>query len=272
MTKITWDQQKDRTFETGVDRAVLYFPDGGGVPWNGLISVDQNTTRSTEALYFDGVKFNDLVIGGDFEGTLRAFTYPEEFLEFEGTLEEQSGVYVTGQNPTFFNLSYRTKVGDGIEGYELGYKIHLFWNLTAIPSTKTYTTMSLDDTAPMEFEWALSSVPEYITKYKPTSHIVLDSRKLDPWLLEDLESFLYGNETDDPTLPSLQGLANFIRKWDRIIITDNGDGTWTATTQRDGLIEMVSPTEFQINDANATYLDADTYEISSSEKNEEDIF
>lgn len=271
MTTIVWDEQEERVVEGGVDRGVLYFPDGGGVPWNGLISVDQKPTMSTEPLYFDGVKFNDLVIGGEFEGAIRAFTYPEAFLEFEGTVEEQSGMYITGQPPRFFHMSYRTRVGDGVRTMDEGYKLHLLWNLTAIPTTKTYETLSLDST-PMEFEWTLTSVPENVSNYKPTSHVILDSRKLDPWLLEDIESFLYGTATNPPIFPSLQGLASFVRKWDRIIITDNGDGTWTATTQRDGLIEMLSPSEFRINDANAVYLDPDTYEISSSEKNEEDIF
>ncbi len=151
-----------------------------------------------------------------------------------------------------------------------GYKIHLLWNLTAIPATKTYQTLSMD-VAPEEFEWSLTSVPEEIDHHRPTSHMILDSRRIDPSLLEDIESFLYGDEDTDPMLPTLKGITGFIRKWDRLIIIDNGDGTWTATSSIDGIIVMSDATTFQINDADAIYLDANTYEITSTDKNEEDL-
>ena len=265
MTAIVWDQLEDRVFETGLDRGVLYFPDGGGVAWNGLTSVDEKTTTTIESVYFDGVKFNDIIVAGDFEATLRAFTYPDEFLEFEGIIEEQKGLYIAEQPQSLFHMSYRTGVGDGV-----GYKIHILWNLTAIPSTKAFHTLSLE-AAPLEFEWNLTSVPEPIDNYRPTAHIILDSRTLDPWLLADIESILYGDEDSDPTLPSLKGFITYIRKWDRLIITNHGDGTWSAQASREGYIEMVTPEEFEITSDTAAYLDPDTYTISSSEKNEEDI-
>ena len=98
------------------------------------------------------------------------------------------------------------------------------------------------------------------------------SRKIDPLLLIDLEEILYGNAETEPRLPSLKGLTTFIRKWDRLIITDNGDGTWTATTNAEAIISMLDADTFQIVSDTATYLDADTYTIESSEKNEEDIY
>ena len=57
----------------------------------------------------------------------------------------------------------------------------------------------------------------------------------------------------------------------KLSITDNGDGTWTATSNAEGIIEMLDETTFQITSDTATYLNATTYEIESSEKNEEDI-
>lgn len=271
MSAIIWDRLEDRVYETGLDRGVLYFPDGGGVAWNGLIAVNENTSNSIESVYFDGVKFNDIVVAGDYSATLRAFTYPDEFLEYEGVVEEQDGLYITDQYQRLFHMSYRTGIGG-----EEGYKIHLLWNLTAIPSTKSYQTLGLE-TVPMEFEWTITSVPEPIGKYRPTSHVILDSRKLDPFLLEDIELILYGRNATEtevaafPTFPSLIGFISYIRKWNRLIITDNGDGTWTATAEVPSYIEMLDSTTFQITTDSAIYLDADTYEISSSEKNEEDI-
>lgn len=265
MTAIVWDRLEDRVFETGLDRGVLYFPDGGGVAWNGLTSVDEKTTTTIESIYYDGVKFNDIVVAGDYSAILRAFTYPDEFLEFEGIIEEQDGLFIAEQPQSLFHMSYRTRVGSGD-----GYKIHMLWNLTAIPAVKSFQTLSLE-ASPMEFEWSLTSVPEPIDNYRPTAHVILDSRKMDPWLMSDIETILYGDEDSEPTMPSLKGFISYIRKWDRLIITNNGDGTWTAEATRPGYIEMISPTLFSITSDTAEYLDEDLYEISSSEKNEEDI-
>ncbi|MET0786628.1 MAG: hypothetical protein ABWY25_07980, partial [Paenisporosarcina sp.] len=153
---------------------------------------------------------------------------------------------------------------------EHGYKIHLLYNLTALPSQRSYETMSLE-TEPLEFEWTITAIPEAIENYRPTAHVIFDSRKMDPWLLEDLISIIYGDEDNPPTLPPLKGLATFIRKWDRLIITDHGDGTWSAESPRPDQIVMLDDTTFEITADTAIYLDPETYEISSSDKNEEDI-
>ncbi len=269
MTNIIWDQLEDRRYEAGLDRGVLYFPDGGGVAWNGLTSVDESSEVSLEPVYFDGIKFNDIVISGDYSATLRAFTYPDEFLKYEGVLEEQRGLYITDQPQSLFHLSYRTRIGTNLDD---GYKLHLLWNLTAVPESKTYETLSMDSD-PIEFEWSLTSVPEPIDGYRPTAHVILDSRRIDPWMLADIEVILYGdpaNVLSVPIMPSLKGFISFVRKWNRLIITDNGDGTWTAAGE-ENVVEMLNLTTFQITSPTAVYLNATTYTVTSSDKNEEDI-
>jgi len=269
MAAIVWNQLDTRQFETGVDRGVLYPLDACGVPWQGLTSVEEQQVNSSEPVYFDGVKFNDLVTVGDFNATLKAITYPDEFMVYEGIIEDQTGVELYNQPYGRFGLSYRTLIGDA-SGKMDHYKIHLLWNLTAVPSAKTYETIS-DEFNLSEFEWTITAIPEDIEFYRPTAHVVLDTRKLDPWLLADLEEILYGSEEDCPRLPSLKGLASYIRKWDRLVITDHGDGTWTASCPREGIIEMISETEFRITTDTAEYITPDEYRIWSSDKNEEDI-
>jgi hypothetical protein len=269
MAAIVWNQIDTRKFETGIDRGVLYPPNECGVPWHGLTSVEEAAANTVEAVYFDGVKFNDLVTVGDFTGVLKAITYPDEFIEFEGALEDQTGVVVLNQPQGRFGLAYRTMIGNA-NGEMKDYKIHLLWNLTALPSTKVYETIS-DEIGLTDFEWSITAVPEDIENFRPTAHIILDSRKLDPWLLQDIEDIIYGDEDACPTLPSLKGLTTFIRKWDRLIITDHGDGTWTASCPRDGVIEMIDETTFKITTDTAEYITPDQYRIWSSEKNEEDI-
>jgi len=270
MAAIVWDTPGERRYEHGLDRAVLLFPDGGGVAWNGLASVDENPDVSIEPFYFDGVKFADFVTLGNFSATMRAYTYPDEFLRYEGLVEDQTGFYLANQEPNRFHLTYRTMISDDNDP-NLGYKIHLLYNLTAVPSTKSRSTMS-GAAEPILFEWALSAIPEELVGYNNTAHIVIDSREMDPWLLEDIEVILYGDHEHEPTAPALSGFASFIRGWQRIIITDHGDGTWTASTVDEGSVVMLSDTEFQITDDNAVFLNADTYTLSSSDKNEEDIW
>lgn len=260
MTALVWDQEGTRFYESGIDRGVLYLRDGNGVPWNGLLAVNEDSpTNDAAAVYFDGIKYADVLALGEFSGSLRAFTYPDEFLEFEGVIEVNNGLYVTNQQPTRFGLSYRTKVGNDLDG-DAGYKIHILYNLLATPSQKGYETQAADITA-MEFEWSITSIPGRVSGFQPTAHLIIDSRQMGPLLLQDIEATLYGNEFDDAKLPPLSTLTSFIDNWVIIRITDNGDGTWTATGP-DNLISMLDATTFQIIQANARYLDADTYLIS----------
>lgn len=273
MTALQWHQPGDQIYESGLDRGVLYVNGQTGVAWNGLISVEEDIDHSTSPVYFDGLKFNDLVTLGDFNGSLKAFTYPDEFLECEGVLEDEVGVFVTAQPLKRFGLCYRTKISDGAYDTESGYKLHLLYNLTAIPSQRVRQTLTLEP-EPMDFEWKLTGIPEDIDGYRPTCHLVIDSRNMDPWLLADIEDVLYGDSINDPRLPSLKGMIAFIRKWERLIIVDHGDGTWSAIAKDPAVINMLSATEFEITADNVVWNDPPTnseYQISSSDKNEEDI-
>ena len=273
MARLVWDAVGERVFEAGVDRAVLY-PDGGpGVVWNGITAVDENTTTTTSPVFFNGRKINDVVTLGHFSGALRAFTYPDEFLPCEGLIEDEVGVFIADQPVKRFHLCYRTGIGTDLVAVGSDYKLHLVYNLTAVPTTKERATLGLE-VSPQEFEWELTSIPEDIPGYRPSSHIVIDSRQVDPFMLIDLEDILYGDDTNDAQLPSLSSLMAFIQKWDRFIVVDNGDGTWTATSREDGeeSITVDGPSQlFTIIADSAVFVDADSYDITSSTKNVEDI-
>ena len=270
MTALVWDQVGERFYESGISKGVLYQVNGYGVSWNGLTSLEESVTSEVQAVHYDGIKFNDIVTVGDFTAVLKAFTYPDEFLPYEGILQDQTGFFVADQPQIQFGLSYQTRIADDIVGFEAGYKIHILYNLTALPSQKSYLTLSYES-EPMEFEWTITAIPEDIENFRPTAHVIFDSRKIDSMLLADIENILYGSEEHDAYLPPLKGLATFIRKWDRLIITDHGDGSWTADSKVEGQIIMLDDTTFQITADSAIYLDPDTYTISSSDKNEEDI-
>lgn len=264
MAELIWDEVGERTYETGLDRGVLYLPDGSAVPWNGLTSVIEAFDREVAPVYFDGMKINDLVTLGDFAATMKAVTYPKEFDELEGLGNPKHGIFLGDQKPKLFGLCYRVQKGNDLEGEAMGHKIHVLYNVTAIPNEKTYATLGQDPSL-VEFEWNLTAVPEEAPGYRPTAHFIIETAKTDPWLLEEIESMLYGSSTASAALIPMQDLVSYIFNWFRIKITDNGDGTWTATTQRDGFISFGADDFFQIVGANAWYLDEFTYRISDTE-------
>ena len=75
-----------------------------------------------------------------------------------------------------------------------------------------------------------------------------------------MEDLLYGTPTTNPSLPSISDIAEIFGYLGALIIVDHGDGSWSAIDESDTYITMIDDTTFQIDDADATYLDADTYQ------------
>jgi hypothetical protein len=78
-----------------------------------------------------------------------------------------------------------------------------------------------------------------------------------------IEDKLYDTDTDAPALPTVDELIAFYDVIAGLVITDNGDGTWTATAPND-VIRMLDDTTFEITSSTANFIDADSYTISSS--------
>lgn len=108
MTVLIWDNPGTRRYEYGIDRGVLYLLNGTAVAWNGLTSVTESEGRQSKEFYMDGRKFLDVQVPGDFSGTLKAFTYPDEFAKINGESELVTGVSLKNQPVQPFHLSYRT--------------------------------------------------------------------------------------------------------------------------------------------------------------------
>lgn len=266
MPPIIWDKPGDRTYESGLDRGVLYTRDGNAVPWNGLISVTEQFEKESSPVYFDGMKINNLVSIGDFSASLTAVTYPDEFIEIEGADYLRRGFIASDQMGQTFGLSYRTRVGNDVDGEIASYKIHVLFNLTAIPSEKTYASVS-NDPSIVEFQWDIKGVPEEVLGvpgFRPTAHFVIESDSFDPWLLEDLEKILYGSATSAPSLPSLQEFAEYMNDWCRVYVIDNNDGTWTAIEGRPGFFTINIDGSFEMTRVKASYSSDVEYILSST--------
>lgn len=267
MTALVWDKTGEKIYQTGVDRGVLYLHDGKAVVWNGLTSVENTDNSTLTSYYLDGVKYLDDLAPGDFAGKLKAFTYPDEFEEVSGVVSPADGLLFYDQPYNSFNLSFRTKVGNDIDGLEYKYKIHLLYNLVANPDTVVFPTVSGSTAAPIEFSWVLSGTPPTNPTpggYRPTVHISIDSEDTSEEILQAIEDILWGTDTTAPHFPSISEILDLFKSLGSLIIVDNGDGTWQAIDNGDNYITMNSSTQFTINNANAVYLDATTYTISTT--------
>lgn len=207
MPQLTWNEIGDRHFEVGVDRGVLYTSDGTGVAWNGLTAVTESPSGGEPTPYYlDGIKYINVSSRKEFGGTIEAFTYPDEFAEYDGWALLDHGISVDEQKRKSFGLSYRTGLGNDVDGQEHGYKIHLIYNALAAPTESAYSTLG-DDVDPTMFSWGFTTTPGRAVSsvsLAPLSHIVIDSTKTNPTQLRFIEEYLYGTATQTPMLPTLE--------------------------------------------------------------------
>lgn len=207
MAVLTWDQVGERFYETGVDHGVLYVPDETGVydtgfAWNGLVSVQETPTGAEASpTYADNIKYLNLISLEEFGATIEAYTYPPEFAPFDGLSVPQAGVTVGQQARGIFGLSYRTRLGNDLEGDALGYKLHLVYGCSATPSEKAYNTVN-DSPEAITFSWEVTTTPVPVTGLRPTSLITIDSTVVAPADLTALETLLYGAVATEPALPT----------------------------------------------------------------------
>lgn len=207
MAELVWDEVGSRFYETGVDHGVLYIPNSqgdydNGVAWNGLVSVSESPTGAEpNAQYADNIKYLNLISAEEFGATIEAFTYPDEFAQFDGLATPTPGVSVGQQARRTFGLSYRTKLGNDLLGDDYGYKLHLVYGAQASPSEKAYNTINESPEA-ITFSWELTTTPVSAgAGLKPTAILVIDSSLVDADDLAALEQILYGDTAVDPMLP-----------------------------------------------------------------------
>ena len=214
MTKLNWDVQGERYYETGVSKGVLYpFKEGKyskGVAWNGLTAVTESPSGAEPTpLYADNIKYLNLLSNEEFAATVEAYTYPDEFAECDGSAELAVGVSVGQQKRIPFGLSYVTKLGNDTDGQDHGYKIHLIYGALAKPTQKNYATIN-DNPEAITFSWELSTTPVAVPNLKPTACITIDSTKVGSDKLKKIEDKLYGTESEEATLPTPTELAALI--------------------------------------------------------------
>lgn len=224
MAKLVWDQIGEKLYETGVDHGVLYVMGasgayGDGVAWNGLTGVSENPSGAdANPIYADNIKYLELRSAEEFGCTIEAYTYPDEFAVCDGSAYAATGLKLGQQRRTPFGFTYRTRLGNDTQFDDYGYKIHLVYNCTASPSSKSYQTVN-DSPEAITFSWEVTAtkvpvvslgannVPVEVLDadnkpYRPVATLEIDSTKVDPTKLAALEAKLYGTDSADAELPT----------------------------------------------------------------------
>lgn len=211
---LKWDSDTERLYETGIRRGVLYPWDsdegwyGAGVAWNGLTSVTETPSGAeSNPIYADDIKYLDIRSAEEFGATIEAYTYPDEWLQCDGTanLGGAAGITIGQQSRKKFALCYRTVLGNDTDYNDYGYKLHLIYGCTASPSERQYQTVN-DSPEAITFSWEVTTEPIEVDADTRTSIVTIDSTKLDKTMkskLADLEKILYGTTTT--TKPSGTG-------------------------------------------------------------------
>lgn len=206
MSKLKWDQIGERLYETGVDKVVLFPMEstgqyGAGVAWNGITAVNESPSGAEPtALYANNGKYLNLISNEDFAATIEAYTYPDEFEECDGSKEIAPGVVIGQQKRKVFGLAYRTLLGNDVDGYDHGYKLHLVYGCLAAPSENSHSTVN-DSPEAGTMSWSVSTTPVEVADAKPTATVTIDSTKADKAKLKKLEDMLYGTEQAESKLP-----------------------------------------------------------------------
>lgn len=184
---------------------------GPGVAWNGITSVNETPTGAEATdLYADDMKYLSLLSAEELEGTIEAYTYPDEWGQCDGSASPVgfSGIKLGQQARKQFCLSYVTTVGNDTDGNDYGEKLHILYNCKASPSERAYSTIN-DSPEAITFSWSLKATKETLHAVwkaepyglKDTALITIDSATTDPTVYKAIKDALQGadatNDTDD---------------------------------------------------------------------------
>lgn len=206
---MVWNDDTKKLYHSGIDRGALYIrnPTTGdydvGVPWNGLISVTESPEGAEQTkLYANNTIYATLLSLEEFNGSIEAYTFPDEFLACDGGVEVDPGLILGQQERAVFGMAYRQRIGSAAGGDEIGYKYHLVYGARAQPSEQSLTTVN-ESVEATTFSWDFETTPaDAGALYKPTSLIIIDTTKVGPTFLTWLENQLYGDSpTNNPLLP-----------------------------------------------------------------------
>lgn len=216
MSKLIWDAEGKRQYESGVNKAVLYPYNTStkayknGVAWNGITGFNESPSGAEpNDLYADNIKYATFRAAEKYNATIEAYTYPDEFAECDGSKPIAKGVYAGQQSRSKFGFSCQTGIGDDTTDGPSGYKLHIVYGCTASPSSKDYATIN-DSPDAITFSWEIESDPVELATFKPISSITIDSREVVAEKLKAIEDALYGTDSVEAKLLTPQEIKTIM--------------------------------------------------------------
>lgn len=210
MAQLKWGNVKERIFEAGVSKGVVYPNGGEGVVWNGLISVNYSPDGDGSNYIYAGNKIYGRIITPEiFKGSIEAFAYPKAFMPCVGERPMQSGIVVRQRKRVPFHFCYRTEKGNAASPSS-GYKLHLIYNALVSPSERSHKTIS-DGVDVVSYSWDFTSMPICVEGYDQVSEIVIDSEDADWINLAELEKILYGLDGGVPMMPTPDTVVDILQ-------------------------------------------------------------
>ena len=207
MAKLIFDEVGTRFYETGVSKGVLFVQDDTGaypkgVAWNGITAANESPTGAeANDQYADNMKYLSLTGAENFEGTIEAFSSPEEFDVCDGMVEIAKGVKAHQQNRKSFGFAYQSIIGNDIKQNEYGTKLHLLYGCKAAPTERAHSTVN-DSPEPANPSWSITSTPVDVPGHRPTSVLTVNSTKVTPEKWKALIDAIYGTDAAEPYLPT----------------------------------------------------------------------
>lgn len=216
----------------GISHGAVYASDGRVYVWSGITAIADTSVQEGAKQYLDGQVQTISKPEGEYSATIKAYTYPE----------------VLDGKPLFAGLTYRT-----------GTALHLVYNPLVLSTGAQSWDTDSDSPSLVDFEFSVST---RVSPGSSVSHVVVYLERANPSAVAELESFLYGTDSEEPRWPSIAWVVESFEARTILRIVDNGDGTWTAIGPPEA-IKMVSPTEFEISWPSAKPIDSGAYTISS---------
>ena len=205
MAKLVWDQTTQKRYETGIEQVALYKQVNGaypaGVAWNGVTALNLTPSGAEPTpLYANDRKYLTLMSVEELDGTIEAYTYPDEFAECDGSKTLATGVKIGQQKRKAFGLTYRNNIGNDVEGTAYGYELHIVYGAMVSPTEKAHATIN-ESPEPETLSWEFTTTPVDVEGFEPTSHLSFKSTDVDEAKLKALEDILYGTADEEARLP-----------------------------------------------------------------------
>lgn len=209
---VVWHAPGKREYFLGIDRGMLYLGELPGVPWNGLVSVEEKPIEGgIVPFYIDGIRRRNDQIAEEFGATITAFSAPPEFSVCEGEVALAPGLYLGQQQRQPFGFSYRSFQGNDVGGALATYDLNIVYNALAEPTSRKYVTYS-NNASPDTKSWTIQTLPVDVSGHSPAARIRLRNTDIPADRLDEIQRILYGYEGVPPRIPTIVEIEEIISR------------------------------------------------------------